>query len=147
MAKRTKRLMSWLVHQGVAYVTKILDTNEAIRTEAGRRESLKKYFALRETAVQPPLELDSVESDALVAKEKLVHCLKSMENNAGSEIKARLVEIGNVLFDKHMSVWRDASLHDLWSPVASTAKARIVLARGAAYGRVTESIGLIAAYS
>ena len=48
--------------------------------------------------------------------------------------------MGNVLFDKHMSVRHDAALHDLWSPVESTAEARIVPARTAAYGRVTESI-------
>ena len=54
--------------------------------------------------------------------------------------------MGNVRFDKHMSVRRDAALHDLWSPVASTAEARIVPARAAAYGRVTENIDLIAAY-
>ena len=55
--------------------------------------------------------------------------------------------MGNVLFHKHMSTWRDAALQHLWSPVASTAEARIVPARAAAYGRVTESIYLIAAYS
>ena len=55
-------------HQGVAYVTKTLDINEASLTESGRRESLKEYFILREKAVQPPVELDSIESDALVAK-------------------------------------------------------------------------------
>ena len=54
--------------------------------------------------------------------------------------------MGNVLFDKHMSVRRDAALHDLWSPVASTAEAHIVPARAAAYGRVTESIDFTAAY-
>ena len=45
-----------------------------------------------------------------------------------------------------MSIRCDAALHDLWSPVASTAEARTVPARAAAYGRVTESIDLIAAY-
>ena len=59
-------------HQAVAYVTKILDTNEAILTESGRRESLKEYFVLRDKAVQSPVELDSIESDALVAKSKLI---------------------------------------------------------------------------
>ena len=54
--------------------------------------------------------------------------------------------MGNVLFDKHMSVRRDAALRDLWSPVASAAEARIVPARVAAHGRVTGSIQLIAAY-
>ena len=39
-------------HQAVTYVTKILDTNEAILAESGRRESLKEYFVLREKAVQ-----------------------------------------------------------------------------------------------
>ena len=135
----------WMGHQAVAYVTKILDTNEANLTESGRRESLKKYFILREKAVQSPVELDSIESDAVVAKGKLILCLKSIENSE-SHIKARLVAMGNVLFDKHMSIRRDAALHDLWSLVASTAEARIVPARAAAYGRVTESIDLIAAY-
>ena len=92
------------------------------------------------------VELDSIESDALVVKGKLILCLKSIEKDAGGQIKARLITMGNVLFDKHKSVRRDAALHDLWSPVASTAEARIVLARAAAYGRVTESIDLIAAH-
>ena len=63
--------------------------------------------------------------DALVAIGKLILCLKSIEDSKG-QIEARLVAMGNVLFDKHMSVRRDAALHDLWSPVASTAEARIV---------------------
>ena len=92
--------------------------------------------------MQSPVELDSIESDALVAKGKLILCL--IENSEG-QIKARLIAMGNVLFDKHMSIRRDAALHDLWSPVASTAEARIVPARAAAYGRVTESIDSIAA--
>ena len=112
-----------MVHQAVAYVKKILDTYEAILTESGRRESLKEYFILREKAVLAPMELDSIESDALVSKGKFIFCLKSIENDAGGQIKARLVAMGNVLFDKHMS---DATLHDLWSLVASTAEARIV---------------------
>ena len=68
------------------------------------------------------VELHSIESDALVAKGKLILCLKPIENDAGGQIKARLVAMGNVLFDKHMS--RDAALHDLWSPVATTATYR-----------------------
>ena len=91
------------------------------------------------------MELDSIESDALVAKSKLIPCLESIENDASGQIKARLDAKGNVLFDKHMSVRRDAAVDDLWSPVASTVE-RIVPARAAAYGRVTESIDLIAAY-
>ena len=115
-------------HQAVAYVTKILDTNEAILAQSGRRESLKEYFILREKAVVAPVELDSIESDALVAKGKLIFCLKWIENDAGGQI---------------MSVRRDAALHDLWSPVASTAEARTL--RAAACGWVTESVDSIAA--
>ena len=54
-------------HEVGAYVTKILNTNEAILTESGRRESLKEYFILTEKAVLALVELDSIESDALVA--------------------------------------------------------------------------------
>ena len=53
----------WMGHQTVVSVTKILNTNEAILTESGRRESLKEYFILREKAVLAPMELDSIESD------------------------------------------------------------------------------------
>ena len=107
---------------------------------------MKEYVILIEKAVLPPVEIDSIESDALVAKGRLILCLKSIEHDAGGQIKARLVAMGNVLFDKGMSVRCDAALHDLWSPVASTAEARIVPATAAAYGRVKESIDLIAAY-
>ena len=108
--------------------------NEPILTESGRRERSEEYFMLREKAVLAQVELDSIESDTLVVKGKLILCLKSIENDAGGQIKARLVAMGNVLFDKHMSIRRDAALHDLWSPVASTAEARIVPARAAVYG-------------
>ena len=60
--------------------------------------------------------------------------------------KHHWLQLETFLFDKHMPVRRDAALHDMWSPVASTAEARVVSARAAAYGRVTESIDLIAAY-
>ena len=93
-------------HQVVAYVTKILNTNEAILTDSGRRESLKEYFTLREKAVLAPVELDSIESDASVAKDAHFLCLTPIENDAGGQIKARLEVMVNVLFDKHMSVRR-----------------------------------------
>ena len=112
-------------HQAVAYVTKILNTNEAISAESGRRKRCwRRWSSTASRATR----------------------LKSIVNDAGGQIRARLIALGNVLFDKRMSVRRDAALHDLWSPVASTAEARIVPARAAAYGRVTESIDLIAAY-
>ena len=74
-------MMLWLVpvcHQAVAYVTKILNTNEAIFTGSGRRERPWKSIK----AVLAPVGLDSIESDALVAKGKLILCLKSIENYA-----------------------------------------------------------------
>ena len=113
-------------NQAVAYVMKILDTSEAILTQCGRRESISYS---EKKAVLALVELDSIENDALVAKGKLIFCLKSIENDAGGQIKARLFAMGNVLFDKHMSVRRDAALHDLWSPVASTAEARTLRER------------------
>ena len=91
-----------------------------------------------------PVELHSIESATLVAKGNLILCLNSFDNDAGGRIQARLVVLGNVLFDTHMSVRRDAALHDLWAPVATTAEARIVPTTAA--GRVTEHIDLIAAY-
>ena len=81
-------------HQAVAYVTKILSRKEAIVTESGRRESLKEYVTLREKAVLAPVEVDRIESDALVAKGKLKLCWKSIEHDAGGQIKAKLVAMG-----------------------------------------------------
>ena len=108
--------------KGVAFVTKILDNNEAILTESGRRESFKEYFILRER--------------------------ESAAARASLSLPTRpLSEVCNGKMCCLMSTCPfGAMLHDLWSPVASTAEARIVPARAAAYGRVSESIDLIAAY-
>ena len=43
-----------LGHQGASYVTKLLNTNEALGTESGQRECAKEYLELREKAVRPP---------------------------------------------------------------------------------------------
>ena len=85
----------------------------------GERESLKEYFILREKAVQPPVELHSIESDALVAESQLVLCLIKTAQVVKSHHDSLRWE--NVLFDTHMSIRRHAALHDLWSSVASTA--------------------------
>ena len=109
-------------HRGVAYVTKLLHTREALDPESGQRESAKEYLTFKEKAVLPPVGLDSIKSDPLVAKRKLI-CQRSGENNGIGEINARL---GNVLFDKHVSIRRAAALHDLWCPVSSASGARSV---------------------
>ena len=42
------------------------------------------------------------------------------------ELKAKVVAMENVTFHKHMSMRRDAALHDLWSLVASAPEASIL---------------------
>ena len=80
--------------------------------------------------MQASVELDRVDNHALVAKGERVLCLKSIENNTGGQIKYFFGCNGKcVVFDEHMSIRRDAAPHGLWSPVASTAEARVVLAR------------------
>ena len=59
-----------MVHQAVAFVTKILNTNEAILTESGGETSLKEYFILREKAVLAPVELDSIERERRARRQK-----------------------------------------------------------------------------
>ena len=49
---------------------KVSNTDEALGIESGQRESAKEHLKLREQAVLAPVELDSIESDALVAKAK-----------------------------------------------------------------------------
>ena len=89
------------------------------------------------------VELDSIESDALVAKGELILCLKSIQNDAGGKKKTRLVTMGNVLFDKtYVCSTRRAARPVVPRRVNGRG---IVPARAAAYGRVTESIDLIAA--
>ena len=100
-------------HEAVSYVTKILDTNEAILTQSGRREREL------ESKVLALVEPDSIESDACVAKGELILCLKWIVKDVGGQIKERLVATGNVLFDKNTSIRRDAARHNLWSPVPS----------------------------
>ena len=61
--------------------------------------------------------------------------------------KARIVVMGNVLYDKHMAVLRTGDLMDLWAPVASMTGVRVVEARAAAHQRRTTGIDLVAAYT
>ena len=49
-----------LLHQGVAYVTKLLNTEEALATESGQRLRVQEYFKLREKMVRPPVKIDSI---------------------------------------------------------------------------------------
>ena len=49
-----------LLHQGVGYVTKLLNTEEALATESGQRERVQEYFKLREKMVRPPVKIDSI---------------------------------------------------------------------------------------
>ena len=97
-------------HQAVPTVTKILNTNEAVLTESGRRESLKEYFILRESGAGASGARQHRERRAC-RQRKLTLCLKSIDNDAGGQIKARLVALGNALFDKHMESVTDALAH------------------------------------
>ena len=70
--KRTMLLLvrTWtteqlLEHQGVACVAKLLNTDGALPTESGQKGSVRWYLKLRQKAVLPSVELDSIESDSL----------------------------------------------------------------------------------
>ena len=52
------------------------------------KQSLKEYFMLRESNWRQ--WSSTIESDALIAKGKLILCLKSIEIDSGGQIKARL---------------------------------------------------------
>ena len=45
------------VASGVGYVTKLLNTEEALATESGQRERVQEYFKLREKMVRPPVKM------------------------------------------------------------------------------------------
>ena len=69
-----------------------------------------------------------------------------MEKDGIDEMKTRLVQMINVLFDNLMYIRRDAALRGLCTPAVSTNETRIVSTRFVTYGRKTESIDLIAVY-
>ena len=80
----------------------------------------------------PLVELDSIESDALVAKEELILCQKSVENHGIGEIKARLVAIGRTCCSTDTFPY--AAMQ-----VVSAADARIVPTTVTACGRETNT--------
>eukprot|EP00972_Heterocapsa_arctica_P103272 15217832-Heterocapsa_arctica.AAC.1 len=73
--------------------------------------------------------------------------IKHWEDAALRKFKARMVGLGNVIFDKFMRVVRTADLADFWAPVASLTGVRVVEARAAAHRRRTTGIDLTAAYT
>ena len=54
-----------------------------------RHENLTKYFTPRKEVVLAPKELNNIENGALVAKGKLILCLKSIENDAGGSNQSK----------------------------------------------------------
>ena len=121
-------------------------TRMASRHRVWTRESAREYLKPREKRCDRFWSWTASRATLSLPREKLILGQKSVGNSGSGEIKARLVAMENVLFDKYMSIRRDAAMHDWWSLVASTAEARIVPARAAACGRETDSFDLTASY-
>jgi hypothetical protein len=81
-------------------------------------------------------------------KGKLLISLKHAEamNLAEQSVKARLVAIGNVIFDGNLKVRSSLPAHDIWAPVCSVTGVRVVQVRATAHRRKTEGVDLVAAY-
>ena len=93
------------------------------------------------------VELSSLPDNAIVVKAKMLLGIKNWEDPANRKPKARMVVMGNVLYNKHMAVIKDGALSDLWAPVATLSGVRVVEARAAAHKRRTTGIDLVAAYT
>ena len=75
-------------HQAVLRTSRRFSTQMKPSSQSLDGKSLEEHFILRETAVQALVELDSIESDALVARGKPALCRKSYENNTSGQINA-----------------------------------------------------------
>jgi len=127
-----------------AYVTKVVD-NAEVMTEAGAKPTLKEYCRLTETVLRDPVEIENIPANANVVKGKLLISVKRLEKEEDRVTKARLVAMGNVIFDKQLYVIKNAPAQDLWAPVCSMTGFRYVEARAAAHKRRSQGLDLVAA--
>lgn len=129
-----------------AFITKDLDPTSYLG-DALAVKAMQDEFTKLDDAMDKVIELDDVPEDAIIVKAKLLLGIKNWEDEAKRKFKSRMVVMGNVLYDKFMRIKKDASLADLWAPVASLTGVRLVEARAAAHGRRSCGIDLIAAYT
>ena len=132
-----------------AYITKLMDTKESLKEVRVQEETRKEYNRMAQRAFKGLVELQSIPDNAYVVKAKLLISIKNSEaaNPADQSVKARLVAMGNVIFDKNLKVRSSLPVHDLWAPVCSMTGVRVVQARVTAHRRKTEGIDLVAAYT
>jgi hypothetical protein len=129
-----------------AFVMKDLDPAAALGDKVATAEMLNEYRRL-DSAMDETVELESIPDKAIVVKVRMLLGIKHWEDETKHKHKARMVVMGNVLFDKHMSVLKGGDMSDLWAPVASLTGVRVVEARAAAHRRKTSGIDLVAAYT
>jgi hypothetical protein len=132
-----------------AYITKLLDTKTSVKDPKVQLEVKKEYTKMATRAFKRIVELKSIPEGAYVVKGKLLVSLNNSEAGKVEDqtIKARLVAMGNVIFDKNLKVRSSLPVHDLWAPVCSMTGVRIVQARASAHRRRSEGIDLVAAYT
>ena len=89
-----------------AYITKLLDTKTSIKDPKVQLEVKKENAKMATRAFKRIVELKSIPEGAYVDKGKLLVSMKNSEASKVEDqtIKARLVAMGNVIFDKNLKV-------------------------------------------
>ena len=73
--------------------------------------------------------------------------LKLLTDQAHPKIKARIVALGNIMYNKYLKARRNQGGGEFWSLVVDMAAIRVIEARANSYSREPTGIDLIKAYS
>ena len=115
-----------------AHVVKDCDPATSLNNPVACEAMLSEYRRL-DKALDVTVELSSIPENAIVVKAKMLLGIKNWEDPPNRKPKARMVAMGNVLYNKHMAVIKSGDLSDLWAPVATLTGVRVVEARAAAH--------------
>ena len=130
-----------------AHLTKLMDTNEYIKTERGAAAVRAEFANMLANNVWDPAPVahQDIEDNALVVSGKMLISEKNWEMNPGDRVcKGRFVAQGCILLNKDGTRFQDPE--DYWAPTATLAGARLVTAHAVAQGRIPQTIDLKAAY-
>jgi len=94
-----------------------------------------------------PVPRRSVPDNAVLVRTHLISSRKHIERAEEERVdKARMVALGDRLFNKHMKYLRDLEKEDVWQPAAGLDDIHFVQARATAHRRAMETIDLVTAY-
>ena len=137
-----------IVGRLAAHITKLMNTKQMLLQERGRAAAQSELGRIKNMNVyDPPVEMELCDEDAIFVRLNLLISIKFWElGEANHKAKARLVAMGNRLFNRWTKEILNAAKEDYWSATFSMFGTRLVYSKATCGRRRPEGIDLLVAY-